>query len=232
MSGECRLFFTLCAILLSVPMLFSCAREPDPMESALSRAFPGTNIPAPAETGGETEELPSAPLPTEPEEDPSVLYSDAWMKWFKEQTALLEAEFPAGSYWNHKGMDKDYLGVTDSPCNHHDLGPLYCNTYTCASATACGWEYGTQCAGFAGLLSDRIFGKDAPVYKFYDYDAIRPGDQARINNNYHTVFILEKTDEYVVVAECNAGGMNDCKIAWGRVIPRDKLGGFYLTRAE
>ena len=79
------------------------------------------------------------------------------------------------------------------------------------------------------MLSDRIFGKDAPAKVFYNYDDIRLGDQARINNNSHTVFIIEKTDDYVIVAECNAD-YKTCIINWGRKIYRKNLNGFYITR--
>lgn len=141
----------------------------------------------------------------------------------------LQKEFPKGYYWNHAGNAKNG-SVTKTPCNHKE-GKCYCNVYDSKSTRACGFKVGRQCAGFASMLSDRVFGKDAPVRIFYNYDDIRVGDQARINNNSHTVFIIEKTDDYVVVAECNAD-YKTCVINWGRKIPRSGLKGFYLTRWE
>lgn len=218
--GRAAALLVFCALLLA-----SCGKEKSP--APVIDAEPVIlEMPTPKEP--ETE--PQAPVETE--EVAPKPYSEGWKKWFDAQTEQLQEEFPDGRYWNHVGHDADYLGVTQTACNHRATGPVFCNRYDCASTRACGWGYGTQCAGFAGMLSDRVFGADAPVKIFYDYDAIRPGDQARINGDVHSVFILEKTDDYVVVAECNAGGMNNCLISWGRVIPRAQMDGFYLTRGE
>lgn len=157
-------------------------------------------------------------------------YSDEWIEAFNYQITQLQKEFPKGKYWNHMSYPYDESSVTSTPCNHK-AGVYRCNVYNSASTRACGFSIGGQCAGFASMLSDRIFGKDAPVRKFYNYDEIRVGDQARIDNNGHTVFIIEKTDDYVVVAECNAD-YKTCIINWGRKIPRNRLNGFYLTRWE
>ena len=74
-----------------------------------------------------------------------------------------------------------------------------------------------------------IFGSDAAAERFYNYDSLRVGDQARIQGDSHTVFILEKTDDYVIVAECNAD-YETCMISWGRKIMREDLQGYYITR--
>jgi hypothetical protein len=156
------------------------------------------------------------------------VYSEEWVKEFNRKIEQLQQEFPKGSYWNHIGASYDENSVTTTPCNH-GAGIYRCNIYNSKSTIACGLSIGGQCAGFASMLSDRIFGKDAPVRIFYNYDDIRVGDQARIDNNGHTVFIIEKTDDYVIVAECNAD-YNSCVINWGRKIPRSKLNGYYITR--
>lgn len=155
-------------------------------------------------------------------------YSDEWIEAFNYQIVQLQKEFPKGKYWNHIENSYTESSVTTTPCNHK-AGVYRCNIYNSVSTRACGFQIGGQCAGFASMLSDRIFGKDAPVRIFYNYDDIRVGDQARIDNNGHTVFIIEKTDDYVVVAECNAD-YKTCIINWGRKIPRSRLKGFYLTR--
>lgn len=154
-------------------------------------------------------------------------YPDGWVNNFNTQIAKLKSEYPSGYYWNHAGGAANG-SVTQTPCNHK-ANENYCNTYQGKSNQACGFSIGTQCAGFTSVLSDRIFGKDSPTRIFYNYDDIRIGDQARINNNSHTVFIIEKTDEYVIVTECNAD-YKTCVINWGRKIYRNNLKGFYITR--
>lgn len=156
-------------------------------------------------------------------------YSEEWVKEFNNKIISLQKEFPSGYYWNHMGSTVNGNYVTTTPCNNKKNGNKYCNEYQGKSTIACGFSIGRQCAGFASMLSDRVFGKNASAIIFYNYDDIRIGDQARINNNSHTVFIIEKTDDYVVVAECNAD-YNTCVINWGRKIPRSQLKGFYITR--
>jgi hypothetical protein len=154
-------------------------------------------------------------------------YPEGWIKNFNNQITQLKNEYPAGYYWNHAD-NKANGSVTKTPCNHNS-GKYLCNTYQGKSTQAYNIELGTQCAGFASMVSDRIFGKDVPAKIFYNYDNIRIGDQARINGGSHTVFIIDKTDDYVIVAECNAD-YNTCVINWGRKIPRNQLKGFYITR--
>ena len=154
-------------------------------------------------------------------------YPDGWLEAFNRNLFALQKEFPSGSYWNHRGGAEN--GVSDQPCNHALYGEIYCNKNHAKTALFLGFDYGTQCSGFSGLLSDRIFGSDAPITAFKSYRDLKIGDQARINQDSHTVFILDKTDEYVVVAECNAD-YQTCRIDWGRVIPQYRLNGVYLTR--
>jgi len=157
-------------------------------------------------------------------------YPEGWLDEFNEKITELQKEFPNGMYWNHMGSNEDTNGVTNIPCDHNINFEKYCNSYHGNSDDAYDIKMScVQCLGFASMLSDRIFGTDAPAIKFYNYDEIRVGDQARINGDTHTVFIIDKTDEYVVVAECNADYVT-CKISWGRKIPREELIGFYITR--
>ncbi len=161
--------------------------------------------------------------------DSSYQYPDEWLEEFNEKIIQFQMEFPDGMYWNHMGSTQNEIGVTDQPCSHSKNGEKYCNHYQGISTKICGFYMGTQCAGFVSMLSDRIFGTDAPTRIFTNYDDIRIGDQARVNNNSHTVFIIDKTDEYVVVAECNAD-YETCEINWGRKIERSQLSGYYITR--
>ncbi len=84
---------------------------------------------------------------------------------------------------------------------------------------------GLGCAGFAFICSDAVFG-DLPITsKHSDFDAIRVGDILRINNNTHSVVVLEKRADSVIVTE----GNYNSSIHWGREISRSTLenGNFY-----
>jgi len=156
-------------------------------------------------------------------------YPEGWVQDFNKKIISLQKEFPKGYYWNHMGSTVNSNSVTKIPCNNKTNGNKYCNEYQGKSTQVCGFSIGRQCAGFSSMLSDRIFGKNANARIFYNYDELKIGDQARINNNSHTVFIIDKTDDYVIVAECNAD-YKTCVINWGRKIPRSQLKGFYITR--
>ncbi len=161
-------------------------------------------------------------------------YPDGWIDKFNETIIELQKQFLNGAYWNHMGYDSatndNYKIVTNIPCNHSVNGERYCNSYTGKADD--GYPYhdkSIECLGFANMLSDMVFGKDADVRIYYDYDEIKIGDLARINNNMHTVFIIDKTDDYIVVAECNAD-YRTCRINWGRKISRDKVIGWFISR--
>lgn len=163
-------------------------------------------------------------------------YPEEWIENFNKKLIVLQKMFPKGAYWNHmenSSADGDNIySVTDIPCNHLQNGEEYCNSYHGKSDEAYPYKATSiQCWGFASMLSDMVFGADAPVKKFYNYDEIRIGDQARIGCDYHTIFIIDKTDEYVVVAECNED-LETCKINWGRKIAKEDLEGWYITRWE
>lgn len=170
-----------------------------------------------------------------------TVYPPGWKSTFIEKLRKLRQLFPDGAYWNHMGTAEEWGGAaaknwhrtTDTPCSHSEYGEEYCNEYNGKSSTAYPYtDSSTQCWGFASLLSDMVFGKDAPVTVFYDYDSIRLGDQARIYNESHTVFIIRKTSEYIEVAECNAD-YETCMIHWGRKIYREELqDAWYITRWE
>ena len=81
---------------------------------------------------------------------------------------------------------------------------------------------GTQCLGFASMLGDAVFGTDTEVYLYEGFENIRPGDQIRLVALEHSVFVIGKADDYVVVAECNAD-YQTCKITWGRKITKAEL---------
>ena len=83
-----------------------------------------------------------------------------------------------------------------------------------------GWKGGIYsggygCAGFAFLLSDAAFGElPARYVTGFTLADIRVGDILRINNDTHSVIVLEVHDSYVVIAE----GNYNSSIHWGRTL--------------
>ena len=90
---------------------------------------------------------------------------------------------------------------------------------------------GYGCAGFAFLLSDAAFDtlRARKISKPINYDDLRAGDILRINNDTHSVIILQKYADKVVLAEGNYGGT----IHWGREFSKSTVlekTDYYLTR--
>lgn len=77
---------------------------------------------------------------------------------------------------------------------------------------------GYGCAGFAFALSDAAFG-NLPARKDTNMNNIRVGDILRINNDTHSVIVLEVHSDYYVIAE----GNYNSSIHWGRTITKDQL---------
>lgn len=87
---------------------------------------------------------------------------------------------------------------------------------------------GQGCAAFALICSDAVFG-NLPVREHTDFDAIRVGDMVRIKHNTHTVVVLEKHSNSIVVTE----GNYNRSIHWGRKLNRSQVVDeefFVLTR--
>ena len=82
------------------------------------------------------------------------------------------------------------------------------------------WYRGYGCAGFCFYLSDLCF-DDRPCYQVYQfyYDQIRVGDILRVNNDQHSVTVMEKYDSYIVLAEANYGGT----VHWGRIMTYEEV---------
>lgn len=162
------------------------------------------------------------------QEDGTFSTTDAAQDKIARRLAELQAEFPSGKYWNHMGIELEPGAdssryVTDIPCDHDVYGELYCNVYNGQTLELFPqYDYLCQCLGFASMISDDIFGADAPVYLFYDYDQLQVGDQIRYDEYEHSMIVISKTDEYVTVAEVNAD-YQDCLIEWGRKITRQEL---------
>jgi hypothetical protein len=139
-----------------------------------------------------------------------------------EKLEILKSQYPTDKYWNHGG-------VTDIPCDHR-VSQRTCNHYN--SVVDRVYVHGNvsdQCRGFSNLLSDSIFGKDAKVRTFANYDDLKVGDIFRImfipgtmRQNCHSAMVIEKYDDHVVVAEVNYD-YQTCKIRWGGIYTRDRL---------
>lgn len=85
------------------------------------------------------------------------------------------------------------------------------------------WKGGTYtggfgCAGFAFAVSDAAFG-DVRATIHRDYNNIRVGDILRVDNDSHSVIVLEVRENSVIVAE---GNFNS-SIHWGREIQKERL---------
>lgn len=101
------------------------------------------------------------------------------------------------------------------------------------------WKGGTYsggygCAGFAFMLSDAAFGSKKAV-KHRNKSNIRVGDILRLNNDGHSVIVLEVRENSVIVAEGNIsinGGTP--QVLWGREIPKTDIcrysGDYIMTR--
>lgn len=91
------------------------------------------------------------------------------------------------------------------------------------NANGYNWKGGVQtggygCHAFAMILSDAAFGK-LKARKHSNVDKARVGDILRINNNTHTVIVLQVLPDSFIVAE---GNFNS-SIHWGRRISRDEV---------
>lgn len=78
---------------------------------------------------------------------------------------------------------------------------------------------GYGCEGFALICSDAVFGSLPISSRHSNFDAVKVGDMLRINNDTHTVVVLEKRQNSVIVAE----GNYNSSIHWGREITRQSL---------
>lgn len=93
------------------------------------------------------------------------------------------------------------------------------------------------CVAFAFILSDTAFGElPARMYAAgqFTYEDIKVGDILRVNNDVHTVIVLEANEAGVVVAEGNIStGDHKGKVHWGRTISKADVmrdTSHYITR--
>lgn len=139
----------------------------------------------------------------------------------------LREVFPEGAYWNHIGVEEwDEFTVTDIPCMHDIYGYLRCNTYS-GSLQEFFPQFDPlkQCLGFASLLSDLVFGEDAPVKILQDATDLRPGDHIRLELTEHSMIVLTVEEEGITVVECNSD-YEHCRISWDRFLDWEELSAY------
>lgn len=130
----------------------------------------------------------------------------------------LRDKYPDGYYWNNHTPSKKYLNVTETPCDDHESGKYaYCKG---------------QCAGFAALLFNEIYGYGNVSYGV-TWDNVKIGDYLRLKKH-HSVFVIDvinkgdivgydyyndenitADEKYIVVAHCNWGWT--CNIVWDEI---------------
>lgn len=81
------------------------------------------------------------------------------------------------------------------------------------------------CIALCGEISDKVFGKYAPVTKHSNFSRIKAGDHIRIGNE-HSVMVLQKNGNMLTVVE----GNYNATVHWGRKITKKELqeSGFYV----
>ena len=81
---------------------------------------------------------------------------------------------------------------------------------------------GQGCVAFALILSDAAFG-ELPARRIdkggFAYSDLRPGDILRVDNNSHTVIILQVFSDHIEIAEGNYAS----SIHWGRTIDKQTV---------
>ena len=125
-------------------------------------------------------------------------------------------KYQEGTTWT------DYEPYSDSAGYYHWKG----GTINGTNIVAVG------CVAFAFTLSDEAFGSlPARMYAEGDftYEDIKVGDILRVNNDAHTVIVLEVNDAGIIIAEGNYSG----KVHWGRAISKAEVmssTSHYITR--
>lgn len=159
---------------------------------------------------------------------------DVWSEDFRarplgEKVDVLKKVFPDGLYWNNKDSgsvnpgDPAYMRISALPCRHKVYGTPNCNTY--AGALSKAFNFGKsniQCLGFANMLSDILWGKDAEVTELRNYSELRAGDAVRLQKWSHSVMVLTVSADSFTVAECN-GDYQTCKIIWGKTYSKNSF---------
>lgn len=127
--------------------------------------------------------------------------------------------------------DEIAMCVTDTPCNHSVYGYGNCNIYNgLMDDFFPQYEDETQCLGYASLISDLLFGYDAPITEFYDFDELRIGDHIRMGWYEHSMIVtdIDWDTDTITVTEVNVDYEN-CQISWGRRSPAASFSAWKAT---
>jgi hypothetical protein len=132
----------------------------------------------------------------------------------------VQLKYPDGYFWNRYTPDSRYPNVTTTPCDHPN------GIRNCIG----------QCAGFAHLMSNEVFGSGAGKYNVTNVNNVRQGDYIRYSRragHNHSIFIVrvQREGEIIgydrwnrrhirasstqwLVTDCN--WTMDCQIDWNR----------------
>jgi len=242
-------------LLLVLLLLTGCTSEPmaeitpTPSPSPTAEPTPTptpTPSPTPSPTPTPTPTLTPTPTPT-PIPEPENLFDPYFDSYtIEEKLDVLRERFPAGMYWNHSGIDNSEMShdeaallCTDIPCDHSNYGYGPCNIYNGETMHWFGYGYNMECLGFASLISDFLFGKEAEIREYWSFDEVRVGDHIRLDLWDHSfivseVGVNEEGEDYIKIVECNRN-FEDCLIEWDRVLTRSDIYSYgnyvtYLTR--
>lgn len=168
----------------------------------------------------------------------------AWMVPANMQEARAAAEDTAAEL-NPKGVYEAMITLQDQDA--YKEGTVWTNEEPYSDAKGYyHWKGGplgganisaVGCVAFAFILSDAAFDSlPARMYAAgnFKFEDIKVGDILRVNNDVHTVIVLEVSDAGVVVAEGNIStGDHQGKVHWGRAISREEVmrsTSHYITR--
>lgn len=110
----------------------------------------------------------------------------------------MKSQYPEGMRWTN--------------ANHYSwvniLRPEHASHYTTYTIDGYG------CVAFAMILSDAAFGTSTSAREHEDFSQLRVGDIVRVNNDTHSVIVLEITPTHIIIAE----GNYNSSVHWERKI--------------
>ncbi len=95
------------------------------------------------------------------------------------------------------------------------------------------YEGGNGGLAFLFMVSDAVFGKlPARITESVNYDLLRPGDILRVNDNTHSVLLIDKLEDHVTVVEVSVDRRGVSRVYWGRTLSKSAVeaGDCVLTR--
>ncbi len=182
----------VCQTRSEIPCQDSSCDPATPAESAETSQQPSESTSESTETSQQPGEDSSAS--TTPSSQSTTTVAPAELE-VRAKILALKASYPEAMPWTDE--DDHYTSKTRK---------LDGQNYTIS---------GSGCHAFALICSDAAF-DDAPFYtmKRADHSKLRIGDIIRINDDSHTVIVIDHDDSGITVAEGNYGG----RIHWGRKI--------------